>query len=118
MNLYRYEDELKKLRKERDDFKAECERLQDELNRLSSNDADLAVEMINRLVKEGGAIISSNDASILEIAFARAENRFYVDSDGFGYIIRYRKWLHNADKILLNYAPKYIEDEKEEKHGC
>jgi hypothetical protein len=38
------------------------------------------------LIKHGGKIISSNDCSVLEIAEARADNRMWVDENGFGFI--------------------------------
>lgn len=37
---------------------------------------------------EGGTLVSSNECSTAEIAIARGGNRFYVDSNGLGYVAR------------------------------
>lgn len=41
-----------------------------------------------RLVAEGGWLVSSARCSEQEIAWARAENRMFVDRGGIGYIVR------------------------------
>jgi len=40
------------------------------------------------LVAEGGWLVSSSRCSQMEIAFARAEGRMFVDADGLGYVVR------------------------------
>lgn len=36
----------------------------------------------------GGYIINSSQCTVMEIAFARAEDRMYINEDGIGYIWR------------------------------
>lgn len=50
-------------------------------------------EILAQLVTEGGAIVSSNDCSTMEIADAQACGRFAVDDEGLGYVRRYKEWL-------------------------
>jgi hypothetical protein len=57
-----------------------------------------ADELLRRLVENGGAIVSSNSCSTLEIADARARGDFYVDEGSLGYVLRTRAWL---DKVHL-----------------
>jgi hypothetical protein len=39
----------------------------------------------------GGAwVVGSHECSDMELAFARAEGRFFVDRDGLGYVVRPR----------------------------
>jgi len=50
-----------------------------------------ADQFLQKLALEGGdkaVIISSNDCTPMEIAFARAEDRFYVNDEGFGFVLR------------------------------
>ncbi len=49
--------------------------------------------LIDQLVKEGGAIVSSGDCSEMEIADARATGRFAVRDDGMGFVLRSKEWL-------------------------
>lgn len=49
------------------------------------------METVKQLLEKaatGGYIVSTGQCSTMEIAFARAENRMYVDEDGLGYIWR------------------------------
>jgi hypothetical protein len=46
-----------------------------------------ASDFLKRL-REGGTIVSSNDCSADEIALALRDNRFFVDTEGFGYVYR------------------------------
>jgi hypothetical protein len=39
-------------------------------------------------LRDGGNVVSSNDCSEAEVAYAQACGRIYVDEDGFGYIYR------------------------------
>ena len=55
-----------------------------------------ADELLARLVEKGGAIVSSNDCSEMEIADARVRGDFYVDANSLGYVLRLKLWL---DKI-------------------
>jgi len=50
-------------------------------------------ELIEQLVEQGGAIVTSQDCSIIEIADAQATGRWAVDDKGIGYVRRYREWL-------------------------
>ena len=57
-------------------------------------------EMLDMLAKENGAIVSSAACSTMEIAFARKEGRMFVDSNGYGYIVRLREWRERAEQAL------------------
>lgn len=50
-------------------------------------------QLIQQLIEEGGAIVSSNICSLIEIADAKATGRFAVDDEGFGFVRRYREWV-------------------------
>ena len=57
-------------------------------------------ELLVELVKHGGAIVSSNDCTEMEIVDARVHGRFAVDDEGMGYVRRMKEWLdriHKAD---------------------
>jgi hypothetical protein len=45
-----------------------------------------AYEFLKLLARKGGTIVSSNDCTVEEITVAKAEKRFYVDADSFGYV--------------------------------
>lgn len=49
--------------------------------------------ILEQLAHRGGCIVSSNDCSELEIADAKVRGDFYVDRNGFGYVIRSKEWL-------------------------
>lgn len=61
-------------------------------------------DILTALIDERGAIVSSADCSPMELAFARSEGRFYVDGDGFGFVLRPREWLGNAEAALDDVA--------------
>ncbi len=50
-------------------------------------------QLIQQLVTEGGAIVSSENCSIIELADAQATGRFAVDEEGMGFVRRYKEWL-------------------------
>ena len=50
-------------------------------------------ELLKQLVREGGAIVTTAECSVMEIADARATLRMAVDEDGIGYVRRYPEWL-------------------------
>lgn len=51
------------------------------------NDQNIsAIEFLQLLAEEGGAIVSSNECTTEEISDAQAEGRFYADSEGYGYV--------------------------------
>lgn len=50
-------------------------------------------QLIDQLVTEGGAIVSSGDCSEMEIANAQATGRFSVREDGMGFVRRSKEWL-------------------------
>lgn len=57
-------------------------------------------ELLSALVTERGAVVSSADCSVMEIAFARTERRFFVDDDGLGYVLRLKDWRINAEQAI------------------
>lgn len=62
-----------------------------------------ADEFLHRLMTNGGAIVSSNMCSDMEIADARLRGDFYVDVDGLGYVLRMKEWLarvHERDGYM------------------
>lgn len=50
-------------------------------------------QLIDQLVTEGGAIVSSVECSEIEIANAQATGRFSVREDGMGFVRRTSEWL-------------------------
>lgn len=48
--------------------------------------------LIEQLIHKGGAIVSSNECSVMEIAHARVDNRFAV-VENLGYVRRTAEWL-------------------------
>jgi len=79
-------------------------------------------ELINQLASKGGAIVSSNDCSELEIADAQATGRFAVDEEGLGFVRRTKEWLvknrlPHEDEVIeyisnLNWSEMVTEREK------
>lgn len=57
------------------------------------------------LVNERGAIVSSADCSEMELAFARKEGRFFVDTNGYGFVLRLKLWRENAELALKHLKP-------------
>lgn len=74
---------------------------------------DNAKRLLAKLVTERGAIVSSADCSPMELTFAKVEGRFYVDSDGMGFVVRMRQWRENAEAALENVADLH----RREHHG-
>lgn len=50
-------------------------------------------QLIDQLAREGGALVSSNDCSEMEIADAQATGRFSVTDAGLGFVLRSKEWL-------------------------
>ena len=46
-----------------------------------------AEEFLQKLSEEGGSIVSTNDLTVFEISAARAEDRMFVDDNGYGYVL-------------------------------
>ena len=69
-------------------------------------DAD---KLLAKLVREGGYIVGSEEASELEIANAMVCDRMHVDDNHFGHILRPKKnWemMKAAFEHCYNDAPK------------
>lgn len=49
-------------------------------------------QLIQQIVTDGGAIVSSNDCSEMEISVAQSVGRFAAE-DGFGFVRRPKEWL-------------------------
>lgn len=60
-------------------------------------------KLIEQLAAEGGAIVTTNDCSVMEIADARATNRMAVREDGIGFIRRTAEWL----ELQKSREPKF-----------
>jgi hypothetical protein len=68
-------------------------------------------KLLDALVKERGAIVTSADCSEMELAFARSEDRFYVDDNGLGYVVRTSNWRRNAEEAIF-FVQDFHRDEK------
>lgn len=71
-----------------------------------------AEHLLDRLVSRGGAIVSSNDCSQLEIADAQARGDFYVDENGLGYVLRLKTWLERVHERDGYMQPQPAEEER------
>lgn len=58
-----------------------------------------ALTFLKRL-SGGGAIVPSSVCSTMEIAYAQADGRFFVDSDHLGYVLRFKEWRELAEKTI------------------
>lgn len=68
-------------------------------------------EAIPALLAEGGALVASAACSPMELAFARSEDRFFVDADGNGFVLRYRQWREHAERAIANQGvPPSLEE--------
>lgn len=56
-------------------------------------------QLIDKLTREGGAIVSSGECSGIEIAQAQACGRFAVRDDGMGYVLRPADWLKRTKAL-------------------
>lgn len=52
----------------------------------------IASDFLKKLARDGGEIVSSAACSSAEIALANKENRFFVDDESFGYVLRPVDW--------------------------
>lgn len=50
-------------------------------------------ELFKQLAEDGGAIVSTKDCSQLEIAYANANGKMWVDEFGCGFVLRSQLWL-------------------------
>ena len=50
-------------------------------------------QLIEKMLTDGGAIVSSGICSEVEIAVAKSCGRFAVDENGLGFILRPEQWL-------------------------
>lgn len=55
--------------------------------------------LLEKLKKNGGCIVSTNDCSTMEIADARVRGDFYVDENGFGFVLRLHTWLQKHSRF-------------------
>jgi len=58
-----------------------------------------ANDLLNKLVRDGGAIVSSGECSEMEISDARARGDFYVDDNSMGYVLRHKEWLARVKRL-------------------
>jgi hypothetical protein len=56
------------------------------ISRQMSN--TIALDFLQRLTTEGGVIVCSEACEDWELAAARSENRFFVDENNYGYVLR------------------------------
>jgi hypothetical protein len=77
-------------------------------------------ELIDQLVTEGGAIVSSGDCSEIEITNAQATGRFAVREDALGFVRRTKEWLAlqlAREKAHPNFDGRYTSDTGRVKTG-
>jgi hypothetical protein len=77
-------------------------------------------ELIDQLVTEGGAIVSSGDCSEIEITNAQATGRFAVREDALGFVRRTNEWLARQlarEKAHPNFDARYTSDPERIKTG-
>lgn len=65
-----------------------------------------ALSFLQKLSTEYGAIVSSGICSEMEIANARATDRFFVDNEGLGYVLRTQKWRELAEEAIHDFVSK------------
>lgn len=101
--------ELKKLNTASPEFEPKAELLiKVALKDLSARSA--CYNFLADLLENGGAIVSSNDCSVMEIADAQARGRF-LNVDSFGFVRRPKKWLdriHKQDNYMQQPEPKQL----------
>ena len=59
-----------------------------------------ALSFIQKLASDGGAIVCSNECVEMEIVNAVTTDRFYVDEQGYGYVLRSPDWLATREKAF------------------
>lgn len=59
------------------------------------------IEKFLAKLRDGGAIVSSGKCSEIEIVNAQANGRFFVDSEGFGYVLRSNLWLESREYAFV-----------------
>ena len=57
-----------------------------------------SLRFLDKLSQRGGAIVSSNECSEMELADARMTDRFLVDANGYGYVWRTAEWLKTREQ--------------------
>lgn len=72
-------------------------------------------KLFNKLVTYGGAIVSSNECSSLEISEARSGDRFFVDGDGYGFVWRTSDWLKTREEAFHQLRDRELEELRSQK---
>jgi len=67
-------------------------------------------KLMNKLVNEGGCIVSSADCEQIEIVDARSRGDFYVNTDGLGFVRRLPEWLRRHDPYCRQSSAKMLDD--------
>lgn len=65
--------------------------------------------LVEKLGRDGGAIVSSADCSPMEIADAHARGDLWVDMDGLGYVRRLPAWLQRHSRDARNASAECCE---------
>ena len=55
-------------------------------------------QLLDRLVRDGGAIVSSDSCSVLEIRMAQGYNRFATNEEGMGFVLKSKEWVEMANE--------------------
>jgi hypothetical protein len=76
-------------------------------------ESPVPAQALAALVKDGGALVSSNECTPGEITFARAEERFFVTADGFGFVRRPVGWLRRERATDSTKGQRIIEAARE-----
>lgn len=70
-------------------------------------------KFFDKVATYGGAIVSSNECTTLEIADARAGDRFFIDGDGFGFVWRTNHWLKTREEAFEQLRDRELEELRE-----
>lgn len=74
---------------------------------------EMPSKLIDQLVTEGGAIVTSDECSEMEIADAQATGRFSVREDGIGFVRRYAEWLALQRASIIPKLDEKIKSSRE-----
>lgn len=74
------------------------------------NADDNRKKLFDKVATYGGAIVSSNECSSLEITDAREGDRFFVDGDGYGFVWRTNDWLKTREEAFQRLREQELEE--------
>lgn len=57
---------------------------------------------MDKLIAEGGALVTTDQCDVMEIADAQATGRFAANDDGIGFVLRPKEWLIKTREAMLD----------------